>query len=141
MLQSSASSRQTEPSCNTSKAESMFLVIYKTSSTPKVLVYLHLIYYCRGKQFSSIIKLRWSFKTFTMQLYTFAELYIWCVKRRMSFGIRKRDKRVRKRERWGSDTNPEYQCSMSEGSQSCSAPKPERKRDDIGSRPCRVKTA
>lgn len=44
-------------------------------------------------------------------------------------------------QKWGSEANPEYQCSMSEGSQSCSAPKPGRKRDDMGRQPCRVKTA
>lgn len=76
MLQSSASPRQTEPSWNTSKTESMFLAISKTSSTTKAQVCLHPIHYCRGNQFSSITKLSWSFKTFTLQLYTFAELYL-----------------------------------------------------------------
>lgn len=32
-------------------------------------------------------------------------------------------------QKWGSEANPEYQCSMSEGSQSCSAPKPGRNRE------------
>lgn len=58
------------------KPGSMFLVIYKTSSTANIQVCLDLIYYCRGDQFNQVIKLRWPFKTFTTQLLMFAGLYI-----------------------------------------------------------------